>query len=59
MTTHEIRKWFGWTQKEMSLYWNIPIATIKNWDTRSCMPGYVYKMAKEIRECWDDLRAAK
>lgn len=44
MTTKKIREQFHLTQKQISEKFDIPFATIKNWDARDCMPEYVYKM---------------
>ena len=57
-TTHEIRRLFSWTQEEMAIHWGIPLATIRNWDSRACMPDYVEIMGREIRTCWDLLNNA-
>lgn len=45
MTTHYLRELLGnITQKEMSELYNIPLGTIKNWDSRECMPDYVFSL---------------
>ena len=48
MTTEFIRKGFKVTQKELSEIFNIPLATIKNWDARDCMPEYLESMMRDI-----------
>ena len=48
MTTHSTRKMLGLTQKEFSKRFNIPLATVKNWDARDCMPEYIFYMCNEI-----------
>lgn len=42
--TKYFREKFGYTQKEMSEKFGIPLRTIQNWDSRSCMPDYVYTL---------------
>ena len=32
------------SQKDISDMFGIPLATVKNWDARNCMPDYVFKM---------------
>ena len=44
MTSHDIRNKFGFSQKDLSLAFNIPIATIRNWDSKDCMPKYIHDM---------------
>ena len=48
MTSHEIRNKFGFSQKDLSLAFNIPIATIRNWDSKDCMPKYIGDMLSWI-----------
>lgn len=44
MTSHEIRSKFGFSQRDLSLAFNIPIATVRNWDAKDCMPKYIRDM---------------
>lgn len=42
MTSHRIRHLLGHlTQAEFATKYKIPLATIKNWDARECMPEYI------------------
>lgn len=43
-STNSIRKRFDLTQKEISNIFGISTRTIENWDSRFCMPKYVYEM---------------
>lgn len=40
--TRELRRVFEVTQQELSEITGIPLATIKNWDSRKCMPSYMF-----------------
>lgn len=42
MNTKNIRNVLGYTQDDFARKYNIPIATVKNWDSRNCMPSYMY-----------------
>lgn len=46
--TKELRKLYRFTQRELSEKFNIPLGTIRNWDSRNCMPSYVYAMITKI-----------
>lgn len=48
MQSKEIRKKLGYSQKDLSEQYGIPISTVKNWDSRECMPPYIYAMLEEI-----------
>lgn len=42
MTSHSIRFMLGHlTQAEFATKYKIPLATVKNWDARDCMPEYI------------------
>ena len=43
-----LRQIYKYTQKELSEKFDIPLSTIKNWDSRHCMPYYVWKMMSQI-----------
>ena len=38
MTSHNIRKLLGFSQKDLADCFGIPIATVRNWDSKNCMP---------------------
>jgi len=45
MTTHYLREMLGnITQKEFAKEFNIPYRTVQNWDSRDCMPQYVWNL---------------
>lgn len=44
MNTKEIRRITGLTQKQLANKFDVPYATLRNWDARDCMPEYMYKM---------------
>lgn len=44
MTTKYLREKFGLTQKQLSDFFDIPLRTVQNWDSRNCCPSYVYNM---------------
>lgn len=44
MTSHDIRKKFGFSQRDLSLAFNIPLPTVRNWDAKDCMPRYIHDM---------------
>ena len=61
MTTEFIRKGYKVTQKELSEIFNIPLATIKNWDARDCMPEYLESMMRDMihlrKQCQEYVKA--
>lgn len=48
MNTKEIRKDLGMTQVQFSEKYGISLATIRNWDSRNCMPSYLAAVFAEI-----------
>lgn len=42
--TIRIRETFEITQQKLSDITGIPLATIKNWESRHCMPSYMAKL---------------
>lgn len=42
--TKFLRELYELTQKDISEKFDVPLATVKNWDSRSSMPEYVFKM---------------
>lgn len=44
MTSHDIREKFGFSQRDLSLAFNIPLPTVRNWDAKDCMPKYIHDM---------------
>lgn len=44
MTSHDIRTKFGFSQRDLSLAFNIPLPTVRNWDAKDCMPRYIHDM---------------
>lgn len=39
-----LRHTYCMTQKDISDYFGIPLNTVKNWDSRKCMPEYLERM---------------
>lgn len=48
MTSHDIRLKLGLTQVQFADKFEIPLATVRNWDARSCMPVYINNMLLEL-----------
>ena len=46
-TTHKLRKELHLTTEEFSKKYNIPVGTVRNWDTRETMPTYVENLVRE------------
>lgn len=42
MTTHDLRVISGESQREFAEHYHIPVATVRNWDSRGSMPEYVH-----------------
>lgn len=51
MTSHNIRKLLGFSQKDLADCFGIPIATVRNWDSKDCMPSYIFEMLSYISAC--------
>lgn len=51
MTSHNIRKLLGFSQKDLADCFSIPIATVRNWDAKDCMPTYIGEMLSYIYVC--------
>lgn len=50
MTSHEIRKKFGFSQRDLAVRFGIPLPTVRNWDAKGCMPVYIGNMLLQIYE---------
>lgn len=48
MTSHTIRKILGLSQNELAIAFDIPVSTVRNWDSKDCMPIYIYEMLSYI-----------
>lgn len=48
MTSHDIRRKLGLTQVQFADKFEIPLATVRNWDARNCMPVYINNMLLEL-----------
>ncbi len=53
MTTHNIRSKLGLTQVQFANKFKIPLATVRNWDARNCMPIYIGNMLWELLSALD------
>lgn len=53
MTSHDIRMKLGLTQVQFADKFEIPLATVRNWDSRSCMPVYINNMLLDLCRCLD------
>lgn len=51
MTSHNIRKLLGFSQRDLADCFGIPIATVRNWDSKDCMPPYIGEMLSYIHTC--------
>lgn len=51
MTSHNIRKLLGFSQKDLADCFGIPVATVRNWDSKNCMPTYIGEMLSYIYTC--------
>lgn len=54
MTSHTIRKMLGLSQNDLAIAFNVPVATVRNWDSKDCMPIYIYEMLSWIAFYEDD-----
>lgn len=55
-TTKFLRELYDLTQKDISEKFDVPLATVKNWDSRSTMPEYVFTM---MHRCLQNERQIK
>ena len=44
LTSHGIRNLLGMSQSEFARSFCIPLGTVRNWDSKSCMPYYVFRL---------------
>lgn len=44
ISSHGIRNALGMSQSEFARAFGIPIGTVRNWDSKSCMPYYVFRL---------------
>ena len=44
LTSHAIRNSLGMSQSEFARTFGIPLGTVRNWDSKSCMPFYVFRL---------------
>lgn len=44
LSSHGIRNSLGMSQSEFSRTFGIPLGTVQNWDCKSCMPYYVFRL---------------
>lgn len=49
MTTHDLRAISGESQREFAEHYLIPVATVRNWDSRGSMPAYLYYIIDRIQ----------
>lgn len=56
MTSHTIRKLLDLSQNELAIAFDIPVATVRNWDSKDCMPIYIYQMLSWIALYDNDAR---
>lgn len=50
MNSKEIRKDLNMSQREFAVKYSIPLATVRNWDSRNCMPIYMSFVFDEIKK---------
>lgn len=44
LSSHGIRNSLGMSQSEFARTFGIPLGTVRNWDCKSCMPYYVFRL---------------
>lgn len=44
LSSHGIRNLLGMSQSEFARAFGIPLGTVRNWDSKSCMPYYVFRL---------------
>lgn len=44
LSSHGIRNSLGMSQSEFARTFGIPLGTVRNWDNKSCMPYYVFRL---------------
>lgn len=44
LSSHGIRNSLGMSQSEFARTFGIPLGTVRNWDSKSCMPYYVFRL---------------
>lgn len=44
ISSHGIRSALGMSQSEFAHAFGIPIGTVRNWDSKDCMPYYVFRL---------------
>lgn len=50
MNSKEIRNVLNMSQREFSVKYSIPLGTVRNWDSRNCMPIYMSFVFDEIKQ---------
>lgn len=48
MTSHTVRKMLDLSQNDLAIAFNVPVGTVRNWDSKDCMPIYIYEMLSYI-----------
>lgn len=44
ISSHGIRSTLGMSQSEFARAFGIPIGTVRKWDSKNCMPYYVFRL---------------
>lgn len=44
LSSHGIRNMLGMSQSEFASTFGIPLGTVRNWDSKFCMPYYVFRL---------------
>lgn len=44
LSSHGIRNALGMSQSQFASTFGIPLGTVRNWDSKSCMPYYVFRL---------------
>lgn len=47
MDTKNFRKNFKMSQRDFSNFFDVPYGTVKNWDSRSCVPQYFLRLCEK------------
>ena len=48
MTSHSVRQMLDLSQNDLAIAFDIPVATVRNWDSKDTMPIYIYEMLAYI-----------
>lgn len=50
MDTKKFREKFNMSQRDFSVFFEVPYGTVKNWDARGCVPVYFMNLCYRFME---------